>query len=140
MSSYYDIRVLVLLFMCPHTPIHVLIPCKCPHTTFRVLILPYMFPHTTICVRIPYACPRTTMYVSSHHIRVLIIVNTCADTCRWVYGYPYKRVLMLIYLCPHAPSNSLTCRDYQSSTTRPLEESPPIRTLHSVYYSVYLLY
>jgi hypothetical protein len=52
--SYYCVCVLILLYVCPHTTVHVSsYSYMCPHPTTCVRILLYMCPHTnTICVLI----------------------------------------------------------------------------------------
>jgi uncharacterized membrane protein len=61
-SYYYDIRVLILLHMCPHTLIDLALSC---------LMLLHMCPHTTT-----YVMPHTTTYVSSYYyIRVLMLID-----------------------------------------------------------------
>jgi hypothetical protein len=62
----------VLLYMCPHTTIHMSTERggvgSGRHSTICVLILQDMCPHTTICVlTLLYMCPHTTVYVSSYY-------------------------------------------------------------------------
>jgi hypothetical protein len=75
-SSYYFIRVLILLHLCPHT---------------TLFVSSYYY----ICVLILlYSCPHTTTSVSSYYfIRVLILLCMCP--------YYFIRVLILLHMCPH---------------------------------------
>jgi hypothetical protein len=70
-SSYYYVRVLILLCMCPHTILCVLILLYVlSYYYICVLILLYLCPHTPICVLICYICVLIMLcvcqYVSSY--------------------------------------------------------------------------
>ncbi len=57
-SYHYVSSVLMLLCMCPHTPMYVSSYCyMCPHTTTRcVLILLYVCHHTALYLALSYCC------------------------------------------------------------------------------------
>ncbi len=106
MSSYYYIRALILLYMCPHTAMYVssycyMCPhtvCMCPQTTICVLILLYRGHHTTTCVLILlYMCPYTAIYVSSYYY-MCPHTTFCPHTTIYVSSYYYICVVSLAFL------------------------------------------
>jgi hypothetical protein len=118
-AAHSCICVLILLYMCPHTPratiylssyssIGVLIQasaapsrisvlillCVCPHAAICVLMLLmllYMCPHKGVCRFFQYMCPHAAIYVSS-----------CCYVC-------VLMLLMLLYMCPHTPFSHSSC-------------------------------
>ena len=86
-------KVLVALYMCPHTTINVSAYYMCPHTTIYVSAYCYMCPHTTTYVLILlYMCPHTT---------VCVLIRLCVSS----YYYRCVRILLYVsscyYVCPH---------------------------------------
>jgi hypothetical protein len=83
--------------MCPHTSVSSYL------TSIRVLIPLYMCPHTSICVPIPlYRCPHTSIYVPSYVYRCVSADSNCGDASYlYVYSYLYACVLIPPWMCPH---------------------------------------
>jgi hypothetical protein len=103
--------VLILLYMCPHTPICVLSYCY-----ICVLILLYVssYYYITVCVSsysiLICICVLILLYVSAYsYIFVLILLYMCSHTPIYVSSYSYIRVLILLYVCPHMcpPDNNV---------------------------------
>ena len=106
-SSYYymrlrtNIRVLILLCMCPHTEAPFMLGIvsslyMCTLTTLCVLVLLYVFPHPAICVSsYCYIC-----------VLILLCVSSCYYTSLIHLTYSSKRTLcsmrthILLYICP----------------------------------------
>jgi hypothetical protein len=108
-TSY--ICILILLYMCPHTPICVLIPyCfTCVFILYIcVLILLYVSSYCYICVLIflyvcsyCYICVLILLYVSSYcYICARILLYMCPHTALYVSPYYFMCVFILLYMCP----------------------------------------
>jgi hypothetical protein len=88
-------QVLILLYMCPHTPTHVSsYSYMCPHTPIYVSSHYYMCPHTPV-----YVSSYSFVCRASRFTQVVILLCMCPHTSAYVSSYS----CILLYMCPHTP-------------------------------------
>ena len=104
----------------------------CPHTAVCVHVLLYVCPHILYVSAYCYICVHVLLYVcalnssffvnsvrlyryltvacSATAICVRILLYMCLHTAIYVSTYYFIRVLIILYVCPHATLHSLSSR------------------------------